>query len=233
MDARNVLALCAVALALVVSPLGAESKPIIAVLDLRTDQVSENEMKTIISLLSSAMLDTGRYTVIDVAERETLLKEQEFSAQDCTDEKCHIEIGKLLAAEFVVPGRLGKVGSKYVLSVKMLETATSRTVGTADGTYPALDQVLGDMSRVAGKLSGGRAKPQVSGRKVVGSVCLAAAAGCATGAAVLIVSGVRQLNGPVAGRTRRTSLRLTDPRSSQRGTRSTVRSSTGSGCGWE
>ena len=180
--------------------LSAADKPILTVLDLKIDQVSESEMKTIISLLSSALFQTGKYTVIDVSERETLLKEVEFSAQDCSDESCQLEIGKLLAAEYIVVGRLGRVGAKYVVSVKMLETETARTVGTADGTYAELEKVLEDMEGIAGRLAGiaaaGRRAP--AGRTVAGAVSLAGAVGCGVGAAVLIVAGVQYLRGPVA-----------------------------------
>jgi hypothetical protein len=52
----------------------AQPKPVIAVLDFKTSGVSEREMKSIISLLSNSLFKTGKFTVIDVAQREALLK---------------------------------------------------------------------------------------------------------------------------------------------------------------
>ena len=62
------------------SPLIGQTKPIITVLDFKTEALSQTEMKTVLSLLSSALFNTGKYTVIDVTQRESLLKEIEFSS---------------------------------------------------------------------------------------------------------------------------------------------------------
>jgi TolB-like protein len=120
----------------------AEAKPVITVLDFKSSGVSQREMRSIISLISTTLFKTGKYTVIDVAERETLLKEIEFSAGDCVDESCQLEIGRQLSAEMIVVGSIDKVGSKIVLAAKILETATSKTLNATDGIYQSLDDVL-------------------------------------------------------------------------------------------
>jgi hypothetical protein len=142
----------------VFAPLSAEEtagKPIITVLDFKmSGGVSENEMRQIISLLSSSLFQTGKYTVIDVTQRENILKEIEFSATSCTDESCQLKIGKLLAAEMIVVGNIGTVGKKYVMSTKLLETESGKTLATADGIYASLDEILEDFSNLSAKLAG-------------------------------------------------------------------------------
>ena len=90
----------------------AQEKPTITVLDFQINNVSQGDMRSIISLLTSALSQSGQYRVIDVSQRETILKELEFSASDCTDEACQLEIGRLLSAEMIGVGNLGKVGSR-------------------------------------------------------------------------------------------------------------------------
>jgi hypothetical protein len=188
-------------------------------LDLDVDQVSVNEMKTLISLLSSALFQTDKFTVIDVSERDRILKEIEFSTSECTDESCQVEIGKLLAAEFVVVGRLGKIGKRYVISLKMLETSSSRTVSTADGTYTELEDILDDLPNVSGKLAGlksdtpvaerptekevpapqpaaAKARATLTPNKVAALACAGGAAACAGIGGVLLAGGIGYLNGP-------------------------------------
>lgn len=151
---------CAVLVGLLfIFPAPAADKPSVTVLDFQVDQVSEAEMKTLISLLSSALLETREFTVIDVTQRDALLKEIEFAAADCTDESCQVEIGRLLAAEYVVTGRIGRIGKKHVVSLKLLETSTSRTVRAADGVYDELEAALDDLSGLAAKLSGSAPEP--------------------------------------------------------------------------
>lgn len=133
--------------------------PILTVLDFTVQGVSQVEMKTIISILSSSIFQMERFTVIDVSQRENILNEIEFSSSGCTDESCLLEIGKLLAAEMIVTGSLSKIGSRYVLSSKLLETQTGRTLGTADGMYVNLDALLDDISLFSQKLVKSVASP--------------------------------------------------------------------------
>jgi TolB-like protein len=131
----------------------AQEKPIITVLDFKIDGVSTNEMRSIISFLSSALFKTGKFVIIDVQERETLLEELEFSMNECSDESCLLEIGRLLAAEYIVTGNIGKVGSRYLLSIKMLETETGRTKNSVEGVYSSIDDIVDDLYTLAAGLA--------------------------------------------------------------------------------
>lgn len=146
----------AIALLSLVAPLQAQENrddlPILTVLDFTVQGVSQVEMKTIISILSSSLFQMERFTVIDVSQRENILSEIEFSSSGCTDESCMLEIGKLLAAEMIVVGSLSKIGSRYVLSSKLLETQTGKTLGTADGIYADLDAMLDDLGTFSAQL---------------------------------------------------------------------------------
>ncbi len=131
----------------------AENKPIITVLDFTTEGVSENEMKTVISLLSSSLFQMGKFTVIDVGQRENILNEIQFSASGCSDDSCMLEIGMLLSAEMIVTGSMSRIGSRYVISTKLLETETGKTLGTADGIYNDLDMMVDDLFNIGGRLT--------------------------------------------------------------------------------
>jgi hypothetical protein len=205
---------CVALLALLSLPpaLPAADKPVLAVLDLTVDQVSVNEMKTLIALLTAELFRTEKFTVIDVAQRDSLLKEIEFSQSDCTDEACQVEIGKLLAAEYVVVGRVGKIGKKYVLALKLLETSSARTVRAADGTYDEIEKVLEDLGPLAGRLAGigpagtaTAAKPAVrltspllTPRRLGGLACALGAAGSGTVGGILIALGIGEYQASVA-----------------------------------
>ncbi|MBN2051273.1 MAG: hypothetical protein JW760_12545, partial [Spirochaetales bacterium] len=154
----------------VMSVFSQHEKPLITVLDFTVSEVSQAEMKSVIGLLSSALFKTNCFTVIDVSQRETVLKELEFSLSGCTDESCMLEVGKMLAAEAIVLGNISRVGSKYVFSAKMLETETARTLSTADGIFDNLDALLAGIAGVAGELSApyGGTTPAAGGATAVG-----------------------------------------------------------------
>jgi len=131
-----------------------QGKPIIAVLDFKADGVSEKEMRTLIARLTTALFNTEKFTVIDIAQRENLLKEMEFSASECTDEACQLKIGEMLSAEMIVVGNIGKIGSRFLISAKMLETQTARTRSAVDGVYGSLDLMVDDLPNLSAKLAG-------------------------------------------------------------------------------
>jgi len=140
-------------------PLSGQSRPIITVLDFTTEAMSPNEMKTVISLLSSALFQSGQFTVIDVTQRESLLKEIEFSGSGCTDEACALKIGKMLSAGMIVVGHISKIGSRFVVSTKMLETESGTTLSTADGIYKDMDAMVDGMRDLAAALASKKASP--------------------------------------------------------------------------
>lgn len=131
----------------------AQENPIITVLDFSVDGVSDAEMQSIINVLSSSLFKSGRFTVIDVGQRETILKEMEFSMSGCTDESCMLEIGKMLSAEGIVVGSIGRVGSRYILSAKLLQTETGAALSTADGMYADLDKLMDGLVVLARELA--------------------------------------------------------------------------------
>jgi hypothetical protein len=131
-----------------------QGKPIIAVLDFKTDGVSEKEMRTLVARLTTALFNTEMFAVVDIAQRENLLKEMEFSASECTDEACQLKIGKMLSAEMIVVGNIGKIGSRFLISAKMLETETARTRSAVDGVYGSLDLMVDDLPNLSAKLAG-------------------------------------------------------------------------------
>jgi hypothetical protein len=179
---RAMRMLIAILIALVtLSPLDAANKPVLAVLDFAKEGVSDQEMRSIISLLTSAVFKSGKYDVIDVAQRDSLLKEIEFSASDCTDQSCQIQMGKMLSAEYIVVGSLGKVGTKWVFASKLLQTESAKTLSTADGVYKDLDELVAGIPALVRELTGSggttaavRQSGPISVRPIFGGVLVAA-----------------------------------------------------------
>ena len=142
--------------------LSAQDKAVISVLDFSVNNVSKNDMKSIISLFSSALFRTGKYTVIDVSRRDEILKELQFSLSGCSDESCQLEIGKMLSAEQIVVGDIGNVGNRYILTSKILETETGKTLKTSDGIYKNLDALIDDIFAFTDRLTAFEPEPVIA-----------------------------------------------------------------------
>jgi TolB-like protein len=121
-----------------------ESRPTIAVLDFETSGISQGEMRLLLDFISSKIIETGKYRVIDRAQRQTVLSEIEFSNSDCTDEECQLEIGQMLSADQIIVGSLGKFGERYLITIKMIEVRTAQSTSASSNIYASLNDLLED-----------------------------------------------------------------------------------------
>jgi hypothetical protein len=72
-------------------------------------------------------MGTGLYDVMDRTNMGEILKEQGFQTSgSCTDLGCIIKVGQILGVEKMFGGTIGQLGTKYVISVKMIDVKTSR-----------------------------------------------------------------------------------------------------------
>ncbi len=151
-----------------------ESNPIITVLDFKTGSIAESDMQLIVTMLSTELFNTGKYTVIDASQRDVILAEMAFSLSGCVDESCQLEVGKMLSADMIVVGSVGRAGSRLILDTKILRTETGETVYTANGKYVETDELIDDLPFIALKLTGDTAaglepvKKQMTAREITG-----------------------------------------------------------------
>lgn len=129
-----------------------QRKPILTVLDFQIKNLSKEDAFLIVDLFSSVLIQTNHYRVIDRSQRETLLKEIETSQAECFDEKCQLQIGRLLSADKIVMGSLGVVQSSYILNVKLVDVATGETVSSAYKIFKSLEELLNGCPEIAAKL---------------------------------------------------------------------------------
>ena len=76
-------------------------------------------------LISSTLVNTGKYTIIERAMIQQIIKEQKFSNSDLVDESQAAEIGKLAGADKIVLSAVSLVGGRNMLSVKMTDVKTA------------------------------------------------------------------------------------------------------------
>lgn len=153
---RLALVLCA-ALALGGAPAAEtpDARPIIAVVDFRSSGIARAEVDVFVDLISSYIVATKRFTVIDRGRRDDLLREIEFSRSDCSEESCGMEIGRLLSASLVVVGSLGKVGDWFILNMKLVEVQTGAAVSTASERYRSMNAMVEGSEQAISVLVGG------------------------------------------------------------------------------
>ena len=74
------------------------------------------------------------YKVISRSKMKEVLSEQRFSV-DCSSAECAVEAGKLLSAEYMIYGSIGRIGSLFTINVYIASVETGGIVGEATVDY--------------------------------------------------------------------------------------------------
>ena len=148
---KFILALLLLAVTLFSLSAQKQELPIVAVLDLSGEGLSESETNAITNLLISSIFETDLVAVIDRNQREQILSEIAFSLSGCTDDSCAIEVGKLLAADIMVVGALDRIGSRLSIDLKAMDVATSKIKGTYNKMFDDADSLVNSMDAIGGQ----------------------------------------------------------------------------------
>ena len=76
----------------------------IAVMDLKADGVPEKIARTVSNMIRTELINTGNFSVVDRTQMDQILKEQGFQKTGCTDQKCAVQLGRLMSARKMVVG---------------------------------------------------------------------------------------------------------------------------------
>jgi TolB-like protein len=179
-----------------------ERKPLIAVLDLQvTGGILKSEAMALSDRLRSEMQELKKFDLIERSQMDALLKEQDFALSELSEDAA-AKAGKLLSAEQVVIGTIGKVGHTYTVDVRLIDVTTGKVVNSSkqdyDGPTDGLVQVMRNVARTFAGLAPLKIK-LASNTKwyVIGGAALAGG-----GAAVILLmqkenkSGVTSFSGP-------------------------------------
>ncbi len=113
-----------------------------AVLDFTLKGVDANDGRLYAELVRGALAETGAYQVLDTGRRDEYLSELEWSLSGISSDEDRLKAGRLLAARYLVTGSIGKLGSKYYLDMKLVETETTRIVSAYQASYASLEEMV-------------------------------------------------------------------------------------------
>jgi len=97
------------------------SKMRIAILDFQPKNVSKETADMVTDLIRIEMLNTGVFKIIERGEMDAILKEQEFQLSGCVETECAVEAGRLLSANKILVGNIGKLGTAYIISARIVD----------------------------------------------------------------------------------------------------------------
>jgi len=130
------------------------NRTVLSVLDFTASDLSEREVEVYTDLLSTYIVRSGAYQVIDRRQREAILEQLEVSYSECKDERCQLEVGRLLSASQLVVGSVGQVGGWLIVSARRVEVVTGQTLSSASEKYPNLEALLDGARELALQVTG-------------------------------------------------------------------------------
>ena len=103
----------------------------IAVMELDAVGLSQNEAKIITARLRTDLFNSGKFTVLERDKMNEILDEQGFQLSGCTTNECIVEVGKLLGVRHMIAGDIGKIGSMFTITIRMIDIQTGKILKTA------------------------------------------------------------------------------------------------------
>jgi len=131
----------------------------IAILQFDAANITEAEVRILTDRLSAELINIGTYNVVERSVMEEVLKEQGFQQSGCTSNECVVEVGKLVGVEQMISGTMGKIGSIYTISARMIDVQTGSVIAqkSLDCVCPIETLLTESMTEIAVSLSSGTA----------------------------------------------------------------------------
>ncbi|NQS97628.1 MAG: hypothetical protein HQ591_04170 [candidate division Zixibacteria bacterium] len=124
----------------------------IAVMELEVKGgLSANEASILTEKVREALFHTGKYTVLDRSSMDEILKEFGLSQSGCTSVECIVNVGRVLSAQNMVAGYIGKIGTTYSMALRIINVETGEIINMATVDCPGcqLEQVAANTPRDA------------------------------------------------------------------------------------
>ncbi|MCK4644001.1 hypothetical protein KAU32_10265 [bacterium] len=148
---RSILLLCLFSLLIVF----AENKIPAAFIDLQEgNAVNKGLVLTISDYFRTQLVNRGKYLIVSRESMEEILKEQQYQISGCTSQECLVQMGKVLGVRSMFVGTLGKVGSIFLLNIKLINVETGEIIDATSAEADSEEALLEKIRHMADELSG-------------------------------------------------------------------------------
>ncbi|MCK5598409.1 hypothetical protein KAI78_02195 [bacterium] len=148
---RSILLLCLFSLLIVF----ADNKIPAAFIDLQEgNAVNKGLVLTISDYFRTQLVNRGKYLIVSRESMEDILKEQQYQISGCTSQECLVQMGKVLGVRSMFVGTLGKVGSIFLLNIKLISVETGEIIEATSAEAASEEALLEKIRHMADELSG-------------------------------------------------------------------------------
>jgi hypothetical protein len=116
--------------------------------------IDEGTVIAVRELISSALVNSGRYNIVERSLLDKVMKEQKFSNSGAVDASQVSELGKLAGANKVVVSVLTAAGKRYMASLKMIDVQTASVANQKIKTLKSAEEFLDVIENLALEMIG-------------------------------------------------------------------------------
>ena len=131
-----------------------EEKDRLLVVPLKAQLGLKHEEAIMLSdVLSIELHKSGKFTILNREDMKAILDEKEFElAMGCDDNVCLLENVEKLAVNKIITGNIGKLGRKYIVSIRMINKDGENEVMEKESCTCPIEDLEKTMERVSYKL---------------------------------------------------------------------------------
>jgi len=114
--------------------------------------INKDEAILLSDILSVELHRSGKFTILNREDMKAVLDEKEFElAMGCEDNVCLLENVAKLAANKIITGNIGKLGSKYIVSIRMINEDGENEIMENETCACKIDELDITIKRVANR----------------------------------------------------------------------------------
>ncbi len=102
----------------------------IAIVDFDALGVSKNDAIALSERLSNELLNTGQFKVLERQKLNKIIEEQKFQLSGLTSDEYLVELGNFANVQQIVAGSIGKVGTVYAVTARLINVETGELLRT-------------------------------------------------------------------------------------------------------
>ena len=117
--------------------------------------VSQDEASLLTNILSTEIYRSGKFTILNRDDMKAVLDEKEFElAMGCDDDNniCLLENVAKLAVNKIIAGDVGKLGRKYIVSIRMINEDGENEIMERESCVCEIEELDKTMEQISYKL---------------------------------------------------------------------------------
>ncbi len=112
--------------------------------------INKDEVALLTDILSFEIHKSGKFTILNRDDMRSVLEEKEFEqAMGCDDNICLLENVAKLAVNKIITGNIGKLGKKYIVSIRMINEDGENELMERDYCDCPIDELTKSIEKVS------------------------------------------------------------------------------------